>query len=111
MKQVTYEEAMKSFTKLSLDSQKNADVLLWFIEQHKPPAQDEIAHIWEKLGYEVFLRSSNHSIAEVSKQNRRIRFSDKGKHIYFDHHHVTEREIRAVELTIRYLEVQKHHNL
>ncbi|WZU00330.1 hypothetical protein MGH68_12080 [Erysipelothrix sp. D19-032] len=97
---VTYEEAMESFTKLSLDGRKNADILLSFIEQHKPPTQDEITDIWKKLGYEVSFRSSNHSIAQVSKQNRRIRFSDKGKHIYFDHHHVTEKELRAIELTI-----------
>ncbi|QIK85844.1 hypothetical protein G7061_04135 [Erysipelothrix sp. HDW6B] len=111
MKQVTFEEAMESFTKLSLDGRKNADILLSFIEQHKPPTWEEIVLVWEKLGYDnvnlwehfkmLFLVGYGKNPLFVSLKDG-IESNDD---VYVD---ITVDMLNAINLTIRYLEAQEN---
>ena len=114
MKQITYEEAMKSFTKLSLDGQKNTDVLLWFMEQHKPPSWDEIVNSWSDIGFRsydtsdevacLFIDYAGNEVAfEYMKNGRFNVTTGRGYALYPE-------MLYAINLTIRYLEAQEETN-
>ncbi|WP_159641644.1 hypothetical protein [Erysipelothrix anatis] len=117
---VTYEEAMKSFTKLSLDGQKNADVLLWFIEQHKPPTFDDVVKAWEDVydnqpGLEFDTNQSlrlevHFRVGPTHRLTKRLAVVDL-RSDYIEQVNTSIKYHQAINLTIRYLEAQKHHDL
>lgn len=113
---VTYEEAMKSFTKLSLDGQKNADVLLWFIEQHKTPTFAELLGKWYSTEG-LWVRECSEYIEIYSEWSKtsyyKVYYGTNNNRVWLNPRYsaFTYQHMKLLDLTIRYLEAQKHHDL
>ncbi len=131
MKQVSYEEAIKSLEITrqhavygeALDQEHNSSFIRninkveKFLEQHKPPTFDEVVSYWKSIGYGVSVNYDNRTqITSVMQQG-----SGKLKHISFDWltdfidwgqyvHSFSKEEWCAINLTLRYLEAQEETN-
>ena len=131
MKQVTYEEVRKSLDIVygeddeyynTEDEEDRAtmfdravDAIDNFIQQHKPPTWDEIVNSWSDIGFRSYDTSDevaclfidyvgNEVAFEYMKNGRFNVTTGRGYALYPE-------MLYAINLTIKYLEAQKHHDL
>lgn len=110
MKQVTYEEAMKSFLQIrnGNDDFDLVEIVLDFMYQYKPPTFDEVVEAWEKVNKDlnVYIHNNEFCVTDIDEEETSVFWYDI-KTGGYEFECVSMEMIYAIYLTIRYLQAKE----
>ncbi|WP_159649117.1 hypothetical protein [Erysipelothrix aquatica] len=114
MKQVTYEEATLSFLEIrnGNDDIELVKTVLDYMHQHKPPTWEEVVKAWEEVDKDlnVYIHNNELCVTDIDEEETSVFWYDIITGGY-EFECSSMEMINAINLTIRYLEAQKHHDL